>query len=90
MGRWPGAGAVVAGQTGAVRAVAARRVGARQRRPPVGRQVGQGVGRELADRIAAIGPQADGSLSVEQIGAFLRAEHARWAEVTREIGVLPE
>lgn len=44
----------------------------------------------LADRIAAIGPIADGSMNVEQVGAFLRAEHARWAAATREIGLLPE
>jgi len=46
--------------------------------------------RELADQIASIGPLADGSMGVEQLASFLRAEHARWAAATREIGVLPE
>ena len=46
--------------------------------------------RELADQIGAIGPLADGSMSADQFGAFLRAEHTRWAAATREIGVLPE
>ena len=46
--------------------------------------------RDLADRIASIGPLADGSMGVEQVGAFLRAEHQRWAAATREIGILPE
>jgi tripartite-type tricarboxylate transporter receptor subunit TctC len=46
--------------------------------------------RALADRIAAIGPIADASMGVEQVGAFLRAEHQRWAAATQEIGLLPE
>jgi tripartite-type tricarboxylate transporter receptor subunit TctC len=46
--------------------------------------------KEVADRIAAIGPQADGSLGVEEVAAFLRAESNRWAAITREIGLLPE
>ncbi|MDP3084825.1 MAG: tripartite tricarboxylate transporter substrate binding protein [Rubrivivax sp.] len=46
--------------------------------------------RDLADRIAAIGPLADPSMSVEQVGAFLAAEHQRWGAATREIGMLPE
>ena len=46
--------------------------------------------REVADRIAAIGPLADGSMGIEQVGAFLQAEHTRWAAITKEIGVLPE
>ena len=29
-------------------------------------------------------------MGVDAVGAFLRAESARWAVVTREIGVLPE
>lgn len=47
-------------------------------------------GREVADRMATIGPLADGSLGTEQLAAFLRQEHSRWAAATREIGVLPE
>lgn len=46
--------------------------------------------KDVAERIAAIGPIVDGSLSVAQVGAFLRSESARWAEITKEIGVLPE
>jgi tripartite-type tricarboxylate transporter receptor subunit TctC len=46
--------------------------------------------RDVAERIGLIGPIADGSMGVDAVGAFLRAESARWAVVTREIGVLPE
>ncbi len=46
--------------------------------------------KEVADRISAIGPLADGSMSVQQVGNFLRSESARWAEIAKEIGVLPE
>jgi tripartite-type tricarboxylate transporter receptor subunit TctC len=46
--------------------------------------------KEVAERIGAIGPIVDGSMSVEAVGAFLRAEASRWQVVTREIGVLPE
>lgn len=46
--------------------------------------------KEFAERIAAIGPLADGSMGLEQVAAFLQTEHQRWAAATREIGVLPE
>lgn len=46
--------------------------------------------RGVAERIAAIGPIADASMGVEQVGAFLRAEHQSWAAATQEIGLLPE
>jgi tripartite-type tricarboxylate transporter receptor subunit TctC len=46
--------------------------------------------REVAERIATIGPIADASMSPEATGAFLRAEHARWSAIIKEIGVLPE
>ena len=46
--------------------------------------------REIAERIAAIGPIVDGSMNPAQVGAFLRSESARWADITKEIGVLPE
>ncbi len=46
--------------------------------------------KDVADPIAAIGPIVDGSLSVAQVGAFLRSESARWTEITQEIDVLPE
>lgn len=46
--------------------------------------------REVAERIAAIGPIVDGSMGTEAVGAFLRSEAARWRDIVREIGVLPE
>ena len=46
--------------------------------------------KEVAERIAAIGPIVDGSMSPDAVGAFLRAETARWQGVVRDIGVLPE
>ena len=46
--------------------------------------------REFAERIAVIGPMADGSMSPEQVGAFLQGERSRWEAATKEIGVLPE
>jgi tripartite-type tricarboxylate transporter receptor subunit TctC len=45
---------------------------------------------EFAERIAAIGPLADGTMSAAQFDAFLQAERTRWAAATKEIGVLPE
>ena len=46
--------------------------------------------KELATRIANIGPLADPSMSVEDVRKFLAAEFTRWSEVTKEIGVLAE
>ncbi len=46
--------------------------------------------KEVAERIAAIGPIVDGSMNASQVGAFLAAESARWADIAKEIGVLPE
>ncbi len=46
--------------------------------------------KDVAERIATIGPMADGSMGLAQIGQFLRDESARWAAITKEIGVLPE
>lgn len=46
--------------------------------------------REVADRIATVGPLAQAGLNPEQVGGFLKAEHVRWGELTREIGLLPE
>jgi tripartite-type tricarboxylate transporter receptor subunit TctC len=48
------------------------------------------VDKEMAARLLAIGPITDGAGSPEQMGAFLQAEHTRWAALTREIGILPE
>ena len=33
---------------------------------------------------------ADGSMGIEQVGAFLQGERNRWGAATREIGLLPE
>lgn len=46
--------------------------------------------KEIAERIGVIGPIVDGSMGVDAVGAFLRSESARWAAVTKEIGLLPE
>ncbi len=46
--------------------------------------------KEVAERIAAIGPLVDASMGVDAVGAFLRAEAARWQAITNEIGLLPE
>jgi tripartite-type tricarboxylate transporter receptor subunit TctC len=46
--------------------------------------------KEVAERIAAIGPLVDTSLGIEAVGAFLRSEAQRWQAITREIGILPE
>jgi tripartite-type tricarboxylate transporter receptor subunit TctC len=46
--------------------------------------------KDVAERIATIGPIADGSMNVEAVAAFLRGESTRWAAATKEIGVLPE
>jgi tripartite-type tricarboxylate transporter receptor subunit TctC len=46
--------------------------------------------KDVADRIAAIGPLVDGSMNADAVGAFLKAEGARWQAVTKELGVLPE
>ena len=46
--------------------------------------------KEVADKIATIGPLVDNSMNVEAVGAFLRNETARWQSITKEIGVLPE
>jgi tripartite-type tricarboxylate transporter receptor subunit TctC len=46
--------------------------------------------KEVAERIATIGPLVDGSMNADAVGTFLRAEVARWQAITQEIGVLPE
>ncbi|MFZ2295137.1 MAG: tripartite tricarboxylate transporter substrate-binding protein, partial [Polaromonas sp.] len=46
--------------------------------------------KEVADRIGVIGPIVDGSMTVEGVGSFLRNESARWRDITKELGVLPE
>lgn len=46
--------------------------------------------KEVADRIATIGPLVDSSMNVEAVAAFLRNESVRWQSIVKEIGVLPE
>lgn len=46
--------------------------------------------RELAEKIATIGPIADASMNPEQVGEFLRSEQRRWGAIAKEIGLLPE
>lgn len=46
--------------------------------------------KEMAARLAAIGPATEGAGTAEQMGAFLAGEHARWAKLTQDIGILPE
>ena len=45
---------------------------------------------QLADRIQSVGPIVAPGRSPEQTAEFLRQEHARWSEIAKEIGVLPE
>jgi tripartite-type tricarboxylate transporter receptor subunit TctC len=46
--------------------------------------------KELASRIATIGPLADATMTEADVAKFLSAELTRWTEVTKEIGILPE
>ena len=46
--------------------------------------------KEVAERIHAVGPMTEGAGTPEQLAAFLKSEHARWAVIAQEIGVLPE
>ena len=46
--------------------------------------------RELAERIASIGPLAAPGMKPDQVGGFLKTEYVRWGEITKEIGLLPE
>ena len=46
---------------------------------------------DVASRIHAIGPRTESAGGTpEQLAALLRAEHARWAVIARDIGLLPE
>ena len=46
--------------------------------------------KELSLRIANIGPLADSTMTEADVAKFLSAELARWTDVTKEIGILPE
>jgi tripartite-type tricarboxylate transporter receptor subunit TctC len=45
---------------------------------------------EFAQRMLTMGPIADPLGGPEKADAFLSREHERWAEVAKEIGLLPE
>ena len=46
--------------------------------------------KEVVDRMASIGPLAAGAMEPEQVRVLLAGEYRRWAEASREIGLLPE
>lgn len=46
--------------------------------------------KDVASKIHNVGPISEGAGTPEQLSEFLRGEHKRWAEITKEIGVLPE
>ena len=45
---------------------------------------------DIANRIAAIGPIAVSGMNPAAVAEFFKGEHARWAEMSKEIGLLPE
>ncbi len=45
---------------------------------------------EVATKIHNIGPISDGAGTPSQLAEFLAVEHQRWAQISNEIGVLPE
>jgi tripartite-type tricarboxylate transporter receptor subunit TctC len=48
------------------------------------------IDKEVAAKIHSVGPMSEGAGTPEQLGAFLAAEHQRWEQISKEIGVLPE
>jgi tripartite-type tricarboxylate transporter receptor subunit TctC len=46
--------------------------------------------KEVATKIHNVGPISEGAGTPAQLGEFLAGEHQRWAQITKEIGVLPE
>lgn len=46
--------------------------------------------KEVAQRIATIGPLVEPGWPPAQVASFLRSESVRWTQLTKEIGVLPE
>jgi tripartite-type tricarboxylate transporter receptor subunit TctC len=46
--------------------------------------------KEVAAKILSAGPVAESGMSLDQVAAFLKDEHQRWSQITRELGVLPE
>jgi tripartite-type tricarboxylate transporter receptor subunit TctC len=46
--------------------------------------------KDMDERIHTIGPIVENTGSPEKLDAFLKGEHARWAEISKEVGLLPE
>jgi tripartite-type tricarboxylate transporter receptor subunit TctC len=46
--------------------------------------------KDVAAKIHNVGPMSEGAGTPAQLAEFLASEHQRWAEITKEIGVLPE
>jgi tripartite-type tricarboxylate transporter receptor subunit TctC len=46
--------------------------------------------KEMAERILNVGPIVEPGGTPEKFGAFLQEERGRWAQVAKEIGLLPE
>lgn len=46
--------------------------------------------RDMVARLLTMGPMTEGAGTVEQMAAFLDAEHARWSKLTRDLNILPE
>jgi tripartite-type tricarboxylate transporter receptor subunit TctC len=46
--------------------------------------------KEFAARLLTMGPITEGAGTPDQMKTFLEEEHARWAKLAKEIGVLPE
>jgi len=44
----------------------------------------------MAERILNVGPIVEPGGTPEKFGAFLQEERGRWAQVAKEIGLLPE
>lgn len=44
----------------------------------------------MAERLLAIGPTTEGAGTVEQMAAYLAAEHQRWSKLANELSILPE
>jgi tripartite-type tricarboxylate transporter receptor subunit TctC len=45
---------------------------------------------DIVSRIAAIGPIAVSGMNPVAVAEFFKGEHARWAQMSKEIGLLPE
>lgn len=46
--------------------------------------------KEMAARLLAIGPMTEGAGIVEQMAAFLEAEHSRWFKLSKDLNIQPD